>query len=184
MADKSMEPSKTEPSTTEPKVVFHFAVAENGVIGKDNDMPWHISSDLKRFKALTMGKPLLMGRRTFQSIGRPLPGRTNVVVTRDESFSAQNILIASSIEEALDLCRKDAEQKGMDEIAVIGGGSIYQVLWDRAETLYVTHVHAEPDGDTFLPPIDEEKWQLISKEPTMQGERDSAPMTFAIYERR
>jgi dihydrofolate reductase len=169
---------------SQPKIVFHFAVADNGVIGKDNDMPWHVSSDLKRFKALTMGKPLLMGRRTFESIGRPLPGRTNVVITRDATFSAEGIMIASSIEDAMELCEKDAEDKGVEEIAVIGGGSIYKALWERAEKLYVTHVHAKPDGDTFVPDIDEQIWVQISKEPTVQGERDSAPMTFAIYERR
>ncbi len=169
---------------SQPKIVFHFAVADNGVIGKDNDMPWHVSSDLKRFKALTMGKPLLMGRRTFESIGRPLPGRTNVVITRDETFSSEGILIASSIEQAMELCEQDARDKGVDEIAVIGGGSIYQALWNQAEKLYVTHVHAEPDGDTFVPDIDEKIWALVSKQETVQGERDSAPMTFAIYERR
>ncbi|HAT87524.1 dihydrofolate reductase [Cohaesibacter gelatinilyticus] len=169
---------------SQPKIVFHFAVADNGVIGKDNDMPWHVSSDLKRFKALTMGKPLLMGRRTFESIGRPLPGRANVVITRDETFSAKGILIASSIENAMEICEQDADVKGVDEIAVIGGGSIYKALWDRADRLYVTHVHAEPEGDTFVPDIDEQVWKQISKDETMQGERDSAPMTFAIYERR
>ncbi len=169
---------------SQPKIVFHFAVADNGVIGKDNDMPWHVSSDLKRFKALTMGKPLLMGRRTFESIGRPLPGRANVVITRDETFSAKGILIASSIENAMEICEQDADVKGVDEIAVIGGGSIYKALWDRADRLYVTHVHAEPEGDTFVPDIDEQVWKQISKDETVQGERDSAPMTFAIYERR
>lgn len=169
---------------SQPKIVFHFAVADNGVIGKDNDMPWHVSSDLKRFKALTMGKPLLMGRRTFESIGRPLPGRVNVVITRDETFFAKGILIASSIENAMEICEQDADEKGVDEIAVIGGGSIYKALWDRADRLYVTHVHAEPEGDTFVPDIDEQVWKQISKDETVQGERDSAPMTFAVYERR
>lgn len=165
------------------KLVFHYAVADNQVIGMDNDMPWHISSDLKRFKALTMGKPLLMGRRTFQSIGRPLPGRTNVVVTRDESFAPEGVVVVASLDEALDICRKEALRLGSDEIAVIGGGSIYQSLWEDAERLYVTHVHAEPEGDTFVPAIDDKVWRQISKEPTIQGERDSAPMSFAIYER-
>nr|WP_321443929.1 dihydrofolate reductase [uncultured Cohaesibacter sp.] len=167
-----------------PKLVFHYAVASNGVIGKDNDMPWHVSSDLKRFKAMTMGKPLIMGRKTFASIGRPLPGRTNIVVTRDPDFSAEGIKVVGDIDAALDRARAIAEAGHVDEIAVIGGGSIYNALWERADRLYVTHIEAEPDGDTFLPAIDAAQWQQISIEDPVQGEKDSAPMRFAIYERR
>ena len=167
-----------------PKLVFHYAVASNGVIGKDNAMPWHVSSDLKRFKALTMGKPLIMGRKTFESIGRPLPGRVNIVVTRDPVFKADGIRIVSDLDAALALAKNVAIADGVDEIAVIGGGTIYNALWDRAERLYVTHIHAEPEGDTFLPAIDAEVWGQISCDETTQGEKDSAPMQFAIYERR
>ncbi|WP_319532193.1 dihydrofolate reductase [uncultured Cohaesibacter sp.] len=166
-----------------PKLVFHYAVADNGVIGKDNDMPWHVSTDLKRFKAMTMGKPLIMGRMTFQSIGRPLPGRTNIVVTRDESFDAKGVVVASSIEAALEKAREIALGDGVDEIAVIGGGTIYNALWEKADRLYVTHVHAEPEGDTFLPQIDPAVWKSVSNVQPRQGEKDSAPMSFSIYER-
>jgi dihydrofolate reductase len=169
---------------TSPRVVFHYAVADNGVIGKDNDMPWHVSSDLKRFKAMTMGKPLIMGRRTFESIGRPLPGRSNIVVTRDAGFQKEGILVVSSIDEALAQARAIAEADGVDEIAIIGGGSIYNALWDRAERLYVTHVHTEPEGDTFLPAIDPAVWQKVSREPMIQNQNDSAAMTFVVYERK
>nr|WP_321460072.1 dihydrofolate reductase [uncultured Cohaesibacter sp.] len=169
--------------SSEPIVVFHYAVADNGVIGKDNDMPWHVSSDLKRFKAMTMGKPLVMGRRTFQSIGRPLPGRTNIVVSKDPDFKAEGIIHVASIDEALDKARAIALADGVDEVAVIGGGSIYNALWGRAGRLYVTHVHSEPEGDTFLPPIDLQVWTCVSREPTIQNEKDSAAMTFAIYDR-
>lgn len=171
------------PGKTVPRIVFHYAVADNGVIGKDNAMPWHVSSDLKRFKAMTMGKPLIMGRRTFQSIGRPLPGRTNIVVSRDPDFHADGVESVASIDAALDRARAIVLEDGSDEIAVIGGGSIYNALWDRADRLYVTHVHAEPKGDTFLPAIDQDVWSEISREPTVQNENDSAAMTFAIYEK-
>ena len=171
------------PGYTEPRIVFHYAVADNGVIGKDNAMPWHVSSDLKRFKAMTMGKPLIMGRRTFQSIGRPLPGRTNIVVSRDPDFQADGVESVASIDAALDRARAIVLEDGGDEIAVIGGGSIYNALWDRADRLYVTHVHAEPEGDTFLPAINQDVWLEISREPTVQNENDSAAMTFAIYEK-
>ena len=166
-----------------PKIVFHYAVADNGVIGKDNDMPWHVSSDLKRFKAMTMGKPLVMGRKTFQSIGRPLPGRTNIVISRDPQFQADGIVVVATIDEALAEAQVIALRDSIDEIAVIGGGSIYNALWGKAERLYVTHVHAEPEGDTFLPPIDAAIWQKVASEPTVQNEKDSASMTFAVYER-
>ena len=168
----------------EPRLVFHYAVADNGVIGKDNAMPWHVSSDLKRFKAMTMGKPLIMGRRTFQSIGRPLPGRTNIVVTRDEGFSHEGVVRVSSLDDAIETARAVALDGGVDEIAVIGGGMIYNALWDRADRLYVTHVHATPDGDTHLPAIDQSVWEEVSREPTVRGDNDSAAMSFVIYERR
>lgn len=168
----------------EPKLVFHYAVADNGVIGMDNDMPWHISTDLKRFRAMTMGKPLIMGRRTFQSIGRPLPGRTNIVVTRDEEFTAEGIVPVASLEAALDRARAQALQDGVNEIAVVGGGAIYNALWEQADILYVTHVHAKPDGDTFIPAIDDAIWDQQSLEAVPQGERDSAPVSFAVYQRR
>ena len=167
----------------QPKCVFHYAVADNGVIGMDNAMPWHISSDLKRFKALTMGKPIVMGRRTFQSIGRPLPGRSNLVVSRDGAFTADGVLVFSSLEEALEKAQTIARMDGVDEIAVIGGGSIYNALWDKAERLYVTHVHASPQGDTFLPAIDRTTWREVERDGPSQGAQDSAAMTFAVYER-
>lgn len=169
---------------TDPKIVFHYAVADNQVIGKDNDMPWHISSDLKRFKTMTMGKPLIMGRRTFQSIGRPLPGRTNIVVTRNEGFSAAGVTVANSVAEALVIATEQAKQDGVDEIAVIGGGAIYNALWDQAEILYVTHIHATPEGDTHVPVIDPAVWRKISTEEPNQGLKDSAPFSFSVYDRQ
>ncbi|PLW75488.1 dihydrofolate reductase [Cohaesibacter celericrescens] len=168
----------------EPKLVFHYAVADNGVIGKDNGMPWHVSSDLKRFKAMTMGKPIIMGRRTFQSIGRALPGRVNFVVTADQAFSADGVVLVPSVEDALSQSRAQALLDGVDEIAVIGGGTIYNALWDKADRLYVTHIHAEPQGDTHLPAIDEAIWHETSRQEAVQGENDSAAMSFVVYERQ
>ena len=156
----------------EPKIVFHYAVADNNVIGLDNDMPWHVSTDLKRFKAMTMGKPLVMGRRTFQSIGKPLPGRTNIVITRDDTFSPDGVHVVKSIDDALEFAISKAKADGVDEVAVIGGGTIYNALWDRADRLYVTHVHAKPDGDTFLPSIDQDVWRReFARKPRERRER-------------
>lgn len=169
---------------TNPKITFHYAVADNQVIGKDNDMPWHVSSDLKRFKAMTMGKPLIMGRRTFDSIGKPLAGRTNIVVTRDTDFSADGVCVVHSVEEALERALAQAARDGADEIAVIGGGAIYNALWDRADILYVTHIHASPDGDTHVPEISSKTWRQVSHEKPVQGPKDSASFSFAIYERQ
>ncbi|WP_119308135.1 dihydrofolate reductase [Cohaesibacter haloalkalitolerans] len=168
----------------DPKIVFHFAMADNCVIGKDNDMPWHVATDLKRFKELTWGKPLIMGRRTFESIGRPLPGRKNNVLTRDTSYLSSGVSVLNSIEDALSSASRQAYDDGVDEIAVIGGGAIYGALWGVASRLYVTHVHARPEGDTFLPSIEDSDWEKIYEKSADRGVNDSANMTFAIYDRR
>ncbi|WP_316860090.1 dihydrofolate reductase [uncultured Cohaesibacter sp.] len=168
----------------EPKLVFYYAVADNGVVGKDNDMPWHISSDLKRFKAMTLGKPLVMGRKTYQSIGRPLPGRTNIVISADNGFDEAGIVKVASIEDALDTARSVAQRDGVDEIVIMGGGSVYNALWDRADKLQVTHIHCAPEGDTFMPAIDMNRWSLVSKDLQEQGANDSAAFSYACYERK
>lgn len=159
------------------------AVAENGVIGRDNDMPWKISSDLNRFKALTMGKPVVMGRKTFQSIGRALPGRKNIVVTRDSSFTAADIQTVHSLEDGLELAREHADVDGANEIMVIGGGALYAEAMPLAERLYITRVHAQPDGDTHFPEIDPASWEEISNETCPRGERDTASTSLVVYRR-
>ncbi len=136
------------------------AVAANGVIGRDGSLPWHISADLKHFKALTMGKPILMGRRTFDGIGRSLPGRLNVVVTRNAGWSAEAVVVAHSLEEAL----AAAEASGADEAMVIGGSSLYEAALGRVGTLYLTEVHAEPEGDTIFPALDKTQWAETARE--------------------
>ncbi|MEX2034263.1 MAG: dihydrofolate reductase, partial [Xanthobacteraceae bacterium] len=144
-------------------IVLIAAVADNGVIGRDNAMPWRLGSDLKRFKALTMGKPVLMGRKTLLSIGKPLPGRTNIVVSRNESFAAPGVLVAGDLAAALSAARGDALRRGADEIAVIGGTDIFAQCMPLADRLEITHVHARPEGDTYFPPIDESRWRVAAR---------------------
>ena len=158
-----------------------YAVARNGVIGRNNAMPWRLPSDLKHFKKATLGNPVIMGRKTFESIGRPLPGRTNIVVTRDPGYAADGIVVAPSPVDALALAR---EIEGARAISVIGGAEIYRQLLPNADRLVVTHVEAEPSGDTTMPPIDPAKWVERSREAGEPHPNDSAPVAFAVYERR
>lgn len=163
------------------RVAFYVAIADNGVIGHQGGLPWRLSSDLKRFKAETMGKPLVMGRKTWESLPRrPLPGRLNIVVTRGSSYGAEGARLAGSIDEALRI----AETAGADEVAVIGGGDIFRLLFDRADRLNVTHVLGEVPGDTFFPRISPDEWDVIESTDYPAGERDSHPTRYIIYERR
>ncbi len=158
------------------------AVAKNGVIGMEGGMPWHLSTDLKRFKRDTMGKPIIMGRKTFESIGKALPGRLNIVISRSE-FSADDTVHANSIEAALFLAEGWAKENDADEICVIGGGQIYGETLSLASRLYVTHVMAEPDGDTRFPEISEAEWRPIEREEVPRGEKDSAETLYVVYDR-
>ena len=166
------------------KIVLVVAVAKNGVIGRDGDLPWRLPSDLKRFKQLTLGKPVLMGRKTWDSIGRPLPGRPNIVVTRDTAFRAAGAEVVSSLDAGLASARREAEGLGVDEICVIGGGQIYAQVFDRADILHVTHVEADVDGDTRFPAIDTAVFEKIVEEPIPQGEKDSHAMRFVTWRRK
>src|SRR3954466_6739513 len=139
------------------------AVAENGVIGAKGTIPWRVRSDVQRLKAMTMGKPVVMGRKTFESLPRPLPGRTNIVITRDESFRAAGALVTSSFADARAIARGDALRRFATEIAVIGGAEIYAQWMDDADRLEVTEVHAKPEGDTFFPAIDRAKWDEVAR---------------------
>jgi len=166
------------------KIVLVVAVAQNGVIGRDGDLPWRLPSDLKRFKQLTLGKPVVMGRKTWDSIGRPLPGRPNIVVTRDASFAAPGATVVSSLDEGLAVAQREAEALGVDEVCVIGGGQIYAQVFDRADILHVTRVEADVAGDTRFPAIDPAVFEKIADEPIPQGEKDSHAMHFATWRRR
>lgn len=158
------------------------AIAKNNVIGMDGDMPWKLSTDLKRFKRDTMGKPIIMGRKTFQSIGKALPGRLNIVISRSE-FVAENTVHANSIEVALFLAEGWAKENGSEEICVIGGGQIYAATLPLSNKLYVTHVMAEPNGDTKFPEILDAEWRPIDREEVPMGEKDTAETLYVVYER-
>ena len=140
------------------KLSLIVAMDKNRLIGSNNGLPWHLPADLAFFKRTTMGKPIVMGRKTFESIGRPLPGRRNIVVTRDPDFSAEGCDIANSIDAALALCADD------DEVMLIGGASLYQQSLSRATQLYVTQIHHRFGGDTWFPDFDESEWRVESRE--------------------
>jgi dihydrofolate reductase len=164
-------------------IVLVAAVAENGVIGRDNALPFRQSSDLKRFKALTIGKPVLMGRKTFVSIGKPLPGRTNIVVSRDPGFTPDGVIVVRDMEQALRVAPHDAERHGVGEIAAIGGTDIFTQLLPLADRLEITHVHARPEGDTYFPPIDATQWHPVARSDHPAGPQDEAGFSFVTYAR-
>lgn len=161
-----------------PVVTLMVAMADGRVIGRDNRMPWHLPADLAHFKRVTMGKPVVMGRKTFASIGRPLPGRTNVVVTRDRAFRAAGITVVHSLDEALDACGDAAEAM------VIGGGEIYAAALPRARRIHLTEVHAEVDGDTHFPALDPAAWREVARESRPADERNAHAVSFVTLERR
>lgn len=166
-----------------PIVAMLVAAADNDVIGMEGEMPWRLSTDLKRFKALTMGKPIIMGRKTFESLGKPLPGRSNIVVSRSRSFSQPGIDLASSVEEALGLAGKIAGRDGVDEICVIGGGEIYRSAISMVDRIYLTRVHDTPEGDTYLIAFDRNHWAVVEEKKIPAGEKDTSSSTFQILER-
>ncbi|MGO9133289.1 MAG: dihydrofolate reductase [Methylovirgula sp.] len=167
------------------KLSLIVAVAENGVIGKANGLPWHLTSDLKRFRSLTMGKPLLMGRKTFDSIGRVLPGRDTIIVSRDTGFTPPTgVYSAASIDAALDLAAGRARALGADEIMLAGGSELFAALIDRAARMYVTFVKAAPEGDVFFPAVDWAQWQETKREDHPPQKGDDAAFAFVDYVRR
>jgi dihydrofolate reductase len=164
-------------------LVLIAAVADNGVIGRDNALPFRQSSDLKRFKALTIGKPVLMGRKTFVSIGKPLPGRTNIVVSRDPRFAPDGVIVVRDLAAAVAAARDDAQHRGVNEIAVIGGTGIFAQLMPLADRLEITHVHAQPAGDTYFPPIDATQWRAVVRSDHPAGPQDEASFSYVTYAR-
>jgi dihydrofolate reductase len=166
-----------------PVVALIAAVARNGVIGSGGALPWRLSSDLKHFKAATMGKALVMGRKTFQSIGGPLSGRTIVVVTRDRSFAAEGVTIAADVDEALLRAAAAARAGGVDAVMVAGGGEIYAQTIARAARLLITEVDLTPLGDARFPVIDPSHWREVARQPGVRGPRDEADFAFVTYER-
>lgn len=164
-------------------IVLVAAVAENGIIGAGNAMPWRLKSDLAHFRALTMGKPVVMGRKTFESIGRPLSGRATIVVSRDPSFAAAGIVVAPSLAAALQAARADALRRSADAIIVAGGADIYTQAMPLAARLCITRVHAQPAGDAAFPAIDPQLWRETARSHLRAGPNDSADLDFVTYER-
>jgi dihydrofolate reductase len=164
---------------------IYVAIAENGVIGRDGGLPWRLSSDLKRLKADTMGKPVIMGRKTYDSIGKPLPGRHNIVVTRNRDWRAEGVETAASLDMAFRSAERSARSlQGADEIIILGGGVLFAEALPLADKLYVTHVLASVDGDTFFPDIDPAVWDIASSVDVPAGEKDDYPTRHVVYRRR
>lgn len=166
-----------------PDIVLVAAIGENNVIGKDNELPWRLPSDLKHFRMVTLNRPVIMGRKTYESIGKALPDRTNIVVTRDLSLVAPGCTLANSIDTALDAARADAKKRNVHEIMVIGGSDIFTATMPIANRLEITHVHLSPEGDVVFPPIDPAKWRETARRDHRAGPNDSADFTTATYER-
>lgn len=166
------------------RVALVVAIAENGVIGDKGEMPWRISDDLKWFKKVTLGKPVIMGRKTFESIGKPLPGRRNIVVTRSASWKKEGAVRAASVDEALRLAAAFAAEDGVDEVCVIGGGEIYAQTLDRAQRIYLTRVAASVDGDAHFPPFDEAAWRASASGGSEKSEKNQYSCRFFILDRR
>lgn len=160
-----------------PGITLVVAAADNGVIGHDGKMPWHLPADLAHFKLLTWGKPIVMGRRTYESIGRPLPGRTNIVVTRDAAWSRPGVVVAHSLEAAF------AAAAGATEVMVIGGAQLYADCLPLATRVELTQVHAEPAGDTHWSPLDLKHWREVARHEHAADARNVHALTFIAYER-
>ncbi|MEQ1819719.1 MAG: dihydrofolate reductase [Terricaulis sp.] len=166
-----------------PKLTFVVAVAKNGVIGRDGALPWRLSSDMKRFKAATMGKPALMGRKTWDSLPRkPLPGRQNLILTRDADFKADGAWVYTDLDAMLAAARAMAEAAGVEEACVIGGAQLYNALLPRADRIVLTEVNLEPEGDARLD-LDLSRWREVSREDVAAGQNDDADFAVRVLER-
>jgi len=160
------------------KLSIIVAASRNNVIGKDNQLIWRLSADLKRFKALTTGHTIIMGRKTFDSIGKPLPNRTSVIITRQEDYKMEGCIVVHSLEEALQTVKKD------EKVFIIGGGTIYKEAIDKADELFLTLVHAEFEGDTYFPEIKNETWESVARKDCLPDEKNEYPYSFIDYKRR
>jgi dihydrofolate reductase len=166
------------------ETVLIVAVADNGVIGAAGAIPWRLRGDMQRFKAITLRKPVVMGRKTFVSLKRPLPHRTNIVITRDRDFRGSGAVVTTSLAAAREVARADALRRSAAEIAVIGGADIYAQWMPFADRIDLTEVHASPAGDTRFAPIDATQWEEVARADHPPGEGDSAPFSYVTYRRR
>jgi dihydrofolate reductase len=166
-------------------IALVVAVADNGVIGANGKLPWRQPSDLRLFRRLTLGKPVIMGRRTLESIGRPLDGRDNIVLSGDPGLATlwPGILVAGTMEAAISLGRERARSRRVAEVMVIGGAGVYAAVLDLADRIYLTCVHARPIGDRYFPPIDAERWREVARRPLERDPNDDYPATFIVLER-
>ena len=153
------------------------AMSRNRVIGVNDSLPWHISADLKHFKQITMGKPIIMGRKTHESIGRPLPGRENIILTRDKSYRAEGCTVLHSLDDIYAHCKDE------QEVMITGGAEIYKLALNQAKRLYLTEVHTEIEGDTYFPDIDLNEWQEIEREDHKADEKNEYDFSFVVMER-
>ena len=166
------------------RISMIVAVAENGVIGKDNDLPWRLSSDLKYFKQVTGGKPVLMGRKTWESLPRrPLPNRPNIVITRDTTYEADGAHVVASVEDAIAKARALLSTGEGDEAVIMGGAQIYKAGYAFADRLYYTQVHANVEGDTYFDEVDLSEWREVSRDRQAAGEKDSSDYSLIVYDR-
>ncbi len=159
------------------KVSMIVAASANNVIGAGGRLPWHLSEDLRRFKQITMGKPMIMGRATWESIGKALPGRHSIVLTRQRDYKADGADVVNSPEAALELARE------ADEVMIIGGGKVYEQLLPMTDRIYLTRIHAEVDGDTFFPELDEDEWRIVSSKPLPPNDERPYSISFQTLER-
>ena len=168
------------------KISLIAAVAENGVIGIDNTLPWHLPGDLQYFKSTTMGKPMLMGRKTFESLGKPLPGRPHIVITRDKKYKLdhfQNCYVAHSVDEAMKVSQALAQENASEELIVIGGAEIYELMLPMVDRLYLTEVHASVEGDTCFPEYNKLQWSEIKRESFESSGTNPYDFSFVTFER-
>ena len=166
------------------KIAMIAGVAENGVIGSHQTIPWRIPSDFAYFKRTTLGKPIVMGRKQYETVGKPLPGRTNIVITRQQGYQPDGVLVFTDVEEAMKKAADIARADGVDEIMVIGGGDLYRQLMDRADRLYISHIDLAPEGDVLFPPIDPLEWAVVDLPEVEPNPRDEATYRVKVYERR
>lgn len=167
----------------DPIIALVVARGENGAIGVGGDLPWRLSTDLKQFRKVTLGKPVIMGRRTFMSLPRALDGRVNIVLTRNAAFVAPGAVMAYNLEEALDVARKEAAKAGVGEIMVIGGDDVFRAVMPMARRIYLTEVHASPQADTWFKDFNLKAWRELSRERHEPGPKDQYPFSFVVLER-
>ncbi len=166
------------------KIVLIAAFAQNRVVGINNKLPWHLPEDLKYFKRTTTGKAIIMGRKTYDSIGRPLPNRTNIVITRNSDFKAEGVKVVSSLEAAIELAKEVNYINGIEEVMIIGGASIYETALPIADRLYLTHVHADVKGDAYFPEVNFAQWQEVARDDHQASDNNPYDYSFVVYDKK